>query len=100
MARVEQFHNKNQFVIYEPSKATFQSYESTICILNNDSIETLRVGRRWDYSKTTLKHFYMFLEEYISYVWVKIKDSKNKRKAFQEILDSKDPRIVYDENLF
>ena len=60
--KVEQFRNKNQFVIYgDNNEITFQSYDSTIAIIEQGN---LTLGCDWDYSNTTLRHLYAFLEEY------------------------------------
>ena len=50
---------------------------------------------KWDYSKTTLKHLYIFLEEHLynldSFIQDNIKKillySKNKRKDIQQLID-------------
>ena len=62
--KVQQFYNKNQFVItdHESGKTVFQSYDSTIAQIDRDGVLTL--GADWDYSHTTLKHFYFFLSDY------------------------------------
>lgn len=70
---VQQFHNKNQFVIYGHKTATFQSYESTICLFDEENEITLY--KDWDYSNTTRKHLYMFLEEICGFTL----PTKNKR---------------------
>ena len=59
--KVEQFYNKNQFVMEGESTIIFQSYNSTIAIVNNG---VLTLGYDWDYSRTTLKHLYLFLRDY------------------------------------
>lgn len=53
-------------------------------------------GCDWDYSKTTLKHVYMFVNEFKALlpnkVYSKIDNalnSNNKHKAFQELIDEK-----------
>ena len=40
--RVEQFYNKNQFIIRGEGKTVFQSYNSTIAEINNEGALTLR----------------------------------------------------------
>lgn len=83
--KVEQFYNKNQFRIYGESKNIFQSYDSTIAIIKKGM---LILGKNWDYSKTTLKHLYMFLNDYDfeidnkNYIYEAL-HSNNKRKAIQ-----------------
>ena len=59
--RVEQFHSKNQFIIYmDDGSKVFQSYNSVIAIKKN---ETITLGKDWGYSKTTSKYRNMFLGE-------------------------------------
>lgn len=98
MYRVEQFVNKNQFILRgsdENEGTIFQSYNSIICVVNNMGI---KFGRNWDYSQTTLKHLYLFLQEYCwRNIWSKIEDSKNKRKALQKMIDNGE--LEYDDNL-
>lgn len=92
---VSQFYNKNQFIITSDRKTVFQSYNSTIAVIDEKG---LTLGRNWDYSKTTMKHLYLFLEEkcYLE-VWRNIQDKSNKRAAIQKMID--DGLIVYDESL-
>ena len=92
---IQQFHNKNQFVLEANGLIVFQSYDSTIAIIEDGE---LTVGRNWDYSTTTSKHFYWFLEEY--YYNIEIQNAlqkPNKRKAIQKLIDN--GYINYDENL-
>jgi len=53
----------NQLVIKGENKVTFQSYDSTIAILD-EAKNTLTIGKNWDYSNTTRKWFYEFLRQY------------------------------------
>ena len=94
--RVYQLENKNQFVImdYESNKIAFQSYDS-VCAEIKDEVLTL--GRDWDYSKTTLKHLYIFLDYHYYRLWDKIKDSKNKRALIQKMIDNGE--INYNEDM-
>ena len=52
---------KNQVIIYTESSVLFQSYNSTICKIENG--KTLLDERFWDYSKTTGKYRNIFLGE-------------------------------------
>ena len=96
-ARVEQLENKNQFVIKTNEALFFQSY-SSICAICKDG--KLTFGVNWDYSNTTRKHLYIFIE---GWCYIAIEDreaiynalsSSNKRKAFQKLID--DGIINYD----
>lgn len=104
MAKVEQFYNKNQFIIRSNGEITFQSYDSTIAIIKKNG--QLVFGRDWDYSKTTLKHLYLFLQDYKcnieGYIYSKIFHggfdySKNKRAFLQNLIDTK--AIKYNASL-
>ncbi len=71
----------NQFIILDGKKTIFQSYNSKIAEWDG---ETLRVFPDWDYSKTTLKYFKQFINDFTSYTyttkkeWEKImQESKN-----------------------
>lgn len=79
---VEQFHNKNQFVIYHDKKVTLQSYQSPIALFDEEDEITLY--RDWDYSKTTRKHLYMFLEEICG---LTLPDKKKRAYILQKLQD-------------
>lgn len=91
--KVEQFYNKNQFIIFGGDAiVTFQSYQSTIA--NFDEKGTLNLFDDWNYSKTTLKHLYLFLEDYKNFasdftknLIDKVLKSTNKRQAIQKLID-------------
>ena len=99
--KVQQFYNKNQFIIYGDGLTIFQSYNSTIAIIKD---KTLTFGKNWDYSNTTRKHLYLFLRDYDYYlnddIYNKIQEAlytKNIRKALQNLIDNK--VIAYDDTL-
>ena len=92
--RVRQFYNKNQFVITGDNKIVFQSYNSTCAVINRKG--DLILGTDWDYSKTTLKHLYLFLEDYYNALnpdtrenLNDLKYSNNKRQYIQKLIDKK-----------
>ena len=94
MEKVEQFYNKNQFLIKGDNGTTFQSYESTIANINKDGI--LKLFADWDYSHTTSKHLYLFLNDYLYLLNYETRceiydalNSSNKRKAIQKLIDKK-----------
>ena len=92
--KVEQFYNKNQFIIFGgDAMVTFQSYNSIIA--NIDNRGTLNLGNDWDYSKTTLEHLYLFLKDYkyMAQDYTKklidnILNAKNKRQYIQKLIDN------------
>jgi hypothetical protein len=96
MEKVEQFYNKNQFLIRGASGVTFQSYKSTIANINSNG--KLTFFSDWDYSKTTLKHLYLFLHDYKNsienFVYSQIfskgfECSKNKKQFLQNLINKK-----------
>lgn len=95
---IKQFYNKNQFIINNNNNIYFQSYESLIAKI--DKKGELSLGKDWDYSKTTLKHLYLFLKDYenkldadvFSEIFTRDKNFNNvaSKKAFlQKLIDSK-----------
>lgn len=91
---VEQFYNKNQFLIKGQHGITFQSYKSTIA--NIDKNGDLTLFTDWDYSHTTLKHLYLFIRDYfckLNYttrdLLIELEYSKNKRAFIQKLIDNK-----------
>ena len=102
---VQQFYNKNQFVIRgerENEKTVFQSYDSIIAEINENGQLTL--GIDWDYSKTTLKHLYLFLNDYIYSFndnikeYIKELQNKTNKKAYiQKLIDNN--IIQYNEDM-
>lgn len=92
--RVKQLENKNQFVILgDNGDIEFQSYDSRIARIGKGG--ALELSARWDYSKTTLKHLYIFLGDYLynldTFIQADIKEillySKNKKKDLQKLID-------------
>ena len=51
----------NQFVIEDNNDVYFQSYQSIVAKISSGK---LYLSYYWDYSKTTLKHLRIFLEDY------------------------------------
>ena len=91
---VEQFYNKNQFLIKGQEDITFQSYQSTIATIDKQGNLTLFTD--WDYSHTTLKHLYLFIRDYfciLNYttrgLLEDLEYSKNKRAFIQKLIDNK-----------
>ena len=100
MQKVEQFYNKNQFIIRGEEGTTFQSYASTIATIDKQGNLTLFTD--WDYSNTTRKHLYLFLsdcrhelnQETRENLW-ELTDRSNKRAFIQNLIDTK--KISYKE---
>lgn len=52
----------NQFIINTPKATYFQSYGSVVAKIDRNG--NLILSTDWDYSKTTIKHLYIFLRMY------------------------------------
>ena len=102
--KVEQFYNKNQFHLYGDGYHYLQSYNSLVVKVDRNRntnivspygyIKIITLGSDWDYSTTTSKHVYMFLEEYGN---ISFNGIRNKRAYIQKLID--DDIIGYDENM-
>lgn len=90
---VTQLANKNQFVItYAREKGKmvycFQSYNSLVAVFDADTDILYVSWHYWDYSKTTLKHFKMFVNEWTTYQYV------NKQQFLNEIKNNSDIYLI------
>lgn len=85
---------KNQFIIHTHTTITFQSYSSTICIIDQEN-NTITFGADWDYSVTTMRYRNEFLR---TQGLPALANSAAIRKALNEgeFLHYK---IIYDEGL-
>lgn len=54
----------NQFIITDDNKVAFQSYASTIAVIDYLK-RTITLGVDWDYSRTTGKYRNLFFDEYL-----------------------------------
>jgi hypothetical protein len=89
--------HRNQYCIIDWSKKVFKSYDSIIAIYDSKK-ESLEIWIDWDYSKTTLKHFYAFLDD------CNYRFNNLNKKAIQSIIDKKEKLInwikfKYNKNL-
>ena len=97
--KVEQYEHANQFHIYDYTHEdynvdTLQSYNSLVVKIesnNTDYNKLIVLGFDWDYSLTTARHVYDFLEEYgdISFDGV-----SNKKAYINKLIE--DGTIQYD----
>ena len=107
--KVEQFLNRNQFHLYDTNIDILQSYNSKVVEITNYNgcYQCITLGRDWDYSTTTSKHVYAFLDEYSK---VRIYGVSNKRKYIRDLieeykqdknafLDKYNYALVYDEEM-
>jgi len=96
--KVNQLYNKNQFVIFckdtENDFITFQSYESTICIIDYEN-KIIQFWPDYDYSKTTSKHLKLFLRDYLNFHY------ENKKELEKAIKDwfIKDYKVILNYDL-
>lgn len=94
--KVEQFKVKNQFIIRDEDKVFFQSYNSTIAKIEKIGLSReITLGADWDYSTTTSKYLYMFLEEEAG--MYELYSQSNKRDYIKKLI--KEGIIKYNENL-
>ena len=100
--RVEQFYNKNQFLILGGDAiVTLQSYNSIVA--NIDKKGNLNLGCSWNFSNTTLRHICLFLQdniylmdEYSKKLTEGILKSNNKKQYIQNLIDKEK---IYIKNL-
>lgn len=93
--KVKNFYHQNQFIIENGDLIQFQSYESLIASYDSNDWK-LVLWIDYDYSKTTLKHLYLFLSDYLWIDWLNLKELK---KSIQKWFISnwyKDYSISYD----
>lgn len=91
--KVKNFYNKNQFIIENGAQTVFQSYNSIIANITDGQ---LTLFSAWDFSHTTLKHLYLFFNDYFCDLNSNFKNllaglstSKNKKAFIQNLIDSK-----------
>lgn len=101
--KVEQFESKKQFVLKDDKRLIFQSYNSIIAIYDKEK-DRLTLGRDWDYSTTTSKYLYKFIDTYFYYMDSKYKklskelcNTNNKRNTIKKAI--KNGLIEFDEGL-
>lgn len=90
--KVNQYVHANQFELRGEGKHCLQSYDSKVVEITKDKII---LGRDWDYSTTTSKHVYAFLEDYTDINFYGI---TNKRKYVNDLIKS--GKIEYNENMY
>ena len=94
--KVEQFYSKNQFHLYGEGKHIFQSYDSKVVEVNYEGGHyNVILGRDWDYSTTTSKYVYLFLEEFGDINFYGI---TNKREYVRKLI--KEGKIIEDIEMY
>lgn len=89
--KVEQYIALNQFHLYGEGNHCLQSYDSLVVKIQGNEVT---LGRDWDYSKTTSKYVYQFLDDYSD---IRIYDIPNKRDYIRKLIE--EGTIKYDENM-
>lgn len=95
--KVEQFYNKNQFIIRTNEKIIFQSYDSTIAEIDLNT-RKIKLFTDWDYSNTTRKHLYLFISENFYFIYNidrgAFYEAKSKRQFLQQAIDNKKIKYI------
>lgn len=107
--KVEQYLAKNQFRLYDRLQNILQSYDSKVIEITNNPgcIQCIILGRDWDYSRTTSKYVYQFLDDYSN---MRIYGIANKRKYvndlieeykqdYKKFIDKYNYILIYDEEM-
>jgi hypothetical protein len=85
----------NQFTIHNEGVSYFQSYNSLIakytCV---DGNMVLTLGSDWDYSVTTLKYLYIWLDENCWSLYHNLEKKKSGKSTIQNAIDC--GKIKYD----
>lgn len=97
MIKVENFYNKNQFLIREEKKVILQSYNSIVAIWDSYRGK-LTLGKNWDYSNTTAKHLYLFISNFVNNLEIAEVGKHQNKKAYINKLIKKNI-IEYNVNL-
>lgn len=75
----------NQFLIYQNENVIFQSYYSTIAKIDKNN-NLILDSNRWDYSRTTLKYLYNFIEQF--------KGFRPNKKSLTELIEANEIKIT------
>lgn len=85
---VSNLEHKNQFTIYTDSYIYFQSYTSVVARVSYYDTPEITLYTYWDYSNTTLRHLYKFLEQecynfYRNYIAI----ASNRKQKIQYLIN-------------
>ena len=94
----------NQTILESDKTIKFFSYNTLIATINkNEQNNNLQFTSKWDYSKTTTKYLYQFLNKYknqiANNIYTKVVnalDSTNKKASFKNLIDNKYIKVVSD----
>ena len=98
--KIKNFYHLNQFVLEnsETNIDYFQSYQSMICKVDHNN-KTITFWQDRDYSITTMKHLYKFLDEYTCLSDMNKKKINDLIKIWIYHGLYSDYKILYDESL-
>ena len=77
----------NQFDISVDNTVLFQSYTSIVAHYDRGS-QVLTLGLDWDYSITTLKHLYKWIQDNAYHVWGLMDGKGSMKSQLQRLMDS------------
>ena len=94
--KVENYKAKNQFYIerfderLQVKYQCLQSYDALVVEISTNykeaSLKTIVLGKKWDYSKTTAKYVYLFLEEHGD---ISFENVPNKKAYIEKLIKNK-----------
>ena len=98
LPKTSNFYHLNQFIIENGDYVYFQSYDSLIA--SYDWNNHLILGIDWDYSITTLKHLYLFINEKVIY-WIRLSKKVIEKAIHDWFLDNWYCKVYieYDPNM-
>ena len=85
---------RNQYVITGDYYKAFQSYDSLIAVYEMD---ILTLGKHWDYSVTTMKYLYQFLQENCYNIFAKLPEGKSRADSIRKAIAQ--GIITYDNSM-
>lgn len=80
ISKIKQFYVKNQFVNESEDVVIFQSYDSIIASYDKKTRLLTLDAYYWDYSRTTSKYLYKFINEYCYNIFCRDIHSKEQVK--------------------
>lgn len=92
----------NQTILENDKTIKFFSYNTLIATINkNKQNDNLQFTSKWDYSKTTTKYLYQFLEMYKNQIACNIYskvvsalNDTNKKASFKNLIDNKIIKLI------
>ena len=94
--KVENYKAKNQFYIerlderLQVKYQCLQSYDALVVEISTNykeaSLKTIVLSNKWNYSKTTAKYVYLFLEEYGE---ISFENVSNKKAYIEKLIKNK-----------